>query len=370
MNTKLRSLIFAILLTALLSCGLVSAQTMQTATAGNDPLAALPASDGVMFADVRRILTEIIPRLLANNPAALAQMASTLNEANTKTGVNLLSIDRVAVGVRFLGPLFPHPPKESIGIVVIVHGDSSVGAVVEFLKREMKGKFTEENYGGRVIYSEPPPAPPRKRTERATPALAMLDASTILIGDLPQVRAAIDAASGNGRVDSSLVELATRDPNALVGSAVNVPESVKKGISDTAPKDEMAQTIVKFVTSIKQSYSSVGATATDYHFIMGARFESAEQAQSVGDMLLGLRQQANSFISDEEIRGVLNSLQITTQDNEVQLRADIKIEVVQDFVASVMKEKKVEGATAAKPAPAKAKTTTKHRRGRRRTQRH
>src|SRR5215213_990334 len=102
MNTKLRSLIFTILLTALLSCGLVSAQTVQTATTSNDPLAALPASDAVMFADVRRILTEIIPRLLASNPAALAQMASALNEANTKTGVNLLSIDRVAVGLRFL----------------------------------------------------------------------------------------------------------------------------------------------------------------------------------------------------------------------------------------------------------------------------
>ena len=324
-----------------------------------------------MFADVRRILTEILPRLFASNPAALAQMAGTLNEVNTKTGVNLLSIDRVAVGVRFLGPLFPHPPKESIGIVVIVHGDSSAGAVVGFLKREMKGKFTEENYGGRVIYSEPPPAPPRKRTERATPALAMLDASTILIGDLPQVRATIDAAGGNGRVDSSLVELATRDANALVGAAVNVPDSVKQGISETAPKDEMAQMVVKLMSSIQQSYSSVGATATDYHFILGARFGSAEQAQSVGDMLLGLRQQANSFISEEEIRGVLNGLQITTQGNEVQIRADIKNEVVQDFAASMMKDNKMEAAgAAAKPAPAKAKKTTKSRRGGRRTSKH
>ena len=364
MNTKLRSLLLAIFLTTMASFGFVSAQT-------NDPLASLPASDGVMFADVRRILTEIAPRLLSGDPATLAKMAAILNEASTKTGVNLLAIDRVAVGVRFLGPLFPHPSKESIGIAVIIHGESTASPIIEFLKRELKGKFAEETYGGKVIYSEPPPAPPRKRTERATPALAMLDENTIVAGDLPQVRATIDAAAGNGRVDSSLVELARRDPNALVGAAVNVPDSVKQGIIDKAPKDEMAQTIVKFLTSIKQSYSSVGATAAEYNVTTGARFESPEQAQSVGDMLLGLRQQAGSFISDEEIRGVLNSLQITTQGNDVQIRADIKNEIVRDFAASMMKEKKEEAAAmATKPAPAKAKKTTKHRRSRRRTRRH
>jgi hypothetical protein len=67
---------------------------------------------------------------------------------------------------------------------------------------------------------------------------------------------------------------------------------------------------------------------------------------------------------------VLNSLQITTQDNEVQIRADIKNEVVQQFVASLMNKKKEEGTTAAKPAPAKAKKTTKHRRGKRRARGH
>jgi hypothetical protein len=367
MNTKLRFLLPVIFLTTVLSVGLVSAQTTPASMAVDDPLITLPVSDGVMFADVRRIMTEIVPRLLSKDPATLAKMAALINEASTKSGVNILAIDRVAVGVRFVGPVFPTAPKESIGIAIIVHSDAQASAVVEFLKRETKGKFTQETYGGKIIYSEPPPAPPRKRTERATPALAMLDANTIVVGDLPQVRATIDAAPGNGRVDSTLVELATRDSNALVGAAVNVPESVKQGMIEKAPKDEMAQTVVKFLSSIKQTYSSVGATPTDFNFIAGARFESPEQAQSVSDMLLGLRQQAGSFIQDQEARSILDSLQITAQGNEVQIKADIKNEVVQDFIASAMKEKKEAAtATVAKPPPAKAKKTTRSRRGRRR----
>lgn len=369
-NTKLHSRLLAILLMTVMSLGVVSGQAVQTASVTDDPLASLPASDGVMFVDVRRLIMEIAPRLLASDPATLAKLTGALNEASTKTGVNLLSISRVAVGVRFLGPILPTMPKDSIGVVVIVRGDGHASSVIEFLKRETKGKLAQETHGGTVIYSEPPPASPRKRTERATPALAMLDANTIAVGDLPQVRAAIDAAAGNGRVDSSLVELAKRDSSALIGVAISMPESVKQSFSASAPKDAMAQGIVKLLNSVKQNYGSLGATATDYNIIMGARFESPEQAQSVSDMLLGMRQQMGSAIPDPKIRALVDSLQITAQGDEVQIRSDIKSEIVQELVTSIIKdEMKKEGASAAKSAPAKAKRTTKHRRSRRRRSR-
>lgn len=367
MNTKLRSRLLAIFLTTVMSVGFVSGQTVQTAPASDDPLFALPASDGVMFVDVRRLLTEIIPRLLANDPATLAKMTAALDEATAKTGINPLSINRVVVGMRFLGPIFPTASKENIGVVVIVRGDAQASSVIELLKRETKGKFAQETHGGIVIYSEPMPAPPRKRTERATPAMAMLDANTIAVGDLPQVRAAIDAASGNGRVDSSLVELATRDSSALVGVAIRVPENIKQNLSATAPKDPMAQGVIKLLNSVKQNYASMGATATDYNVIMGARFESPEQAKSVGDMLSGMRQQMGAFIPDPKARSLIESLQITSQGDEVQIRCDIKNEVVQEFVAMAMKEaKKKEEAAAAAAKAAPAKKPTKPRRSRRR----
>lgn len=354
MNTKLRSLLLAIFLMAVVNVGLVSAQT--------DPLAALPASDAVAFVDARRILNELVPQILAKDPTTLAKMMGALNELKTKTGVNVLGIERIAAGVRLLGPLKGGPPKkEDVGVAIIVQGDFNPNGLIEFLKIEGKGKQGEETYGGRIIYSEPPPAPPRTRTERATMAVTVLDANTLVIGDLPQVRATIDAAGGTGRVDSTLIELAQRNTTALIGMAGNIPPSFTESLTANAPKDPMAQSIVKLITSIRQIFSSIGSTQTDFNVITGARFSSTEQAQGVSGMLQGLRQMVSGQIPDPKIRDIFNALQITTQNDEVQIRADIKNEVVQEFISEMMKANKPSAKSAAP-----AKKTTKSRRGRRR----
>src|ERR687883_443387 len=113
MTTKKPHLLFIALLLVVWVNVAVSAQTP-------DPLNALPTSDVVAFIDVRRIMTEIVPRLLAKDPATLAKMTSAINELNTKTGINLLGIDRVAGGMQFVGPATHQMKKESLGIAVIV----------------------------------------------------------------------------------------------------------------------------------------------------------------------------------------------------------------------------------------------------------
>ncbi|MBA2733950.1 MAG: hypothetical protein H0U54_13855 [Acidobacteria bacterium] len=361
-NTKLCSLLLAIFLTTVIGASPVSAQITQPATVNGDPLATLPASDVIGFVNLRRIMTEVVPRIFVNDPATLAKMTIALDEVNKKTGVNILSVDRIVVGLRFYGTTFKDVKKEDVGIVIIVHGDFDPNAFLAAVKRETKGKGTEETYGGKVIYHEPMPAPPKKRAERETPAVTVLDANTIAIGDLPQIRAAIDAAAGNGRVDSALVQLATRDSSALVGSAVNVPESAKQSFLASGPKEEMPPGIEKIINSIKQIYVSIGATPADFNIALSARFDSAEQAQSVSDMLLGLRQQAGTQIPDQQTRALIDSVQITAQGDELQLRADIKNEVVQGLAVSMLKENK----SSPKVAPGKAKPTTKSRKLRRR----
>jgi hypothetical protein len=359
MNTKLRSLFLAIFLTMVAGVQLVQAQT--------DPLATLPASDIVMFADTRRILNEIVPRILAKDPGTLGKMMATLNELNTKTGVNVLAIDRVAVGVKLLtGNIRTNVKKEDVGVAIIVRGDFNPDRLIAFLKSEGKGKQSGETYGGKVIYSEPPPTPPKTRVERATFAVTVLDANTLVLGDLPQVRATVDAASGNGRVDAALVQLATRDSSSLIGMAGSLPQSVVDDLRSSAPPDQMSQGISKLIASIKQIFASVGATATDFNVITGARLSSPEQAQTVSDMLLGIRQQVSKEIPDQKVRALFDALQISAQNDEIQIRTDIKDEVVQDFLVSMMKENR-----AAKSAPAKTtKKTTKPRRSRRRRSGH
>lgn len=365
MNMKLRILLLAIPLAVLMNVTVVSAQTVQ-ATSALDPLNALPTSDVVAFADTRRILTEILPRLLAKDPATLLKMTTAANDFNTKTGINILSIDRVAVGFQFIGKPTRNMNKESIGIAIIVHGDFDADKFFAFMKGETKGKARQETYGGKVIHIEPPPTPPEKKSERETGALTLLDAHTIVLGDLPQVRATIDAAAGKGRVDSALVGLASRDAGTIIGMAGNVPPSLTEEISKSATTgDETEQAISKIVANIKQVFSSIVTNPTAFNVTLGARLGTAEQAQSLVDLLFGIRQQTAPYVQDKTAHDLLTSLQITAQDDQVRLSSSIPNEVAQSFVASMAKDNQ----PAAKPAPAKKKTT-QYRRTRRRRSTH
>jgi hypothetical protein len=363
MNTKLRSLILAIFIAISISFTLTPHSVAAPPTETHSLLSSLPTSDVVMFVDLQRIMTEIVPRLLAKDPATLAKVTAAINEVKTKSGVNILAIDSIVAGMQFDGAVSHNMKKENVGIVIIAHGDFDANALIAFIRRESKGKVHEETYAGKVIYSEPPPAPPKKKSERELPALTVLDANTVALGDLPQVRAAADAFTGKGRVDSSLVELAERDSSSIIGLSGNVPESLIQDLKETAPpKDETAQAINKAIEGLKQLFVSIGATPTDFNMITGARLSSPEQAASLGDMLMGLRQQVIAEVEDQEIRGLLNSVQITAQGDEVQVKASIKNEVVQEFAASMMKDEK----PVAKPTSVKPRQSTKHRRSSRR----
>jgi hypothetical protein len=366
---KLPSLLLLIFLALFAGVRAVHAQATQTAPAPiSDPLNALPVSDAVGYLDLGRILTEVVPHLFAKDPAALAKMMTALNEVNKKTGINILAIDRVAMGARFFGANTSDLKKEDIGIVILVHGSFDPNTFITALKRETKGRVDETTYSGKIIYSEPAPKPPKKRAEREIPAITILDANTIAVGDLPQVRSTIDAlVSGSGRADSALLQLATRNPNALVSVAGNVPVALRESLKNSDPKEETEKAIVNALMGLRQIYSFMGTTATGFDATLGARFSTTEQAQSLADMLLGLRQQISTGIPDQDTRAMLEGVQINAQGDELQLSASVKNEIVQEFIVSTLKEEdkpKVIAATQA--ASNKAKHTTKSRRNRRR----
>jgi hypothetical protein len=352
-----------VIVVALIASFTLASERRAAPTDTHTLLSSLPSSDLVVYVDLQRILTEIIPRLLAKDPATLAKMAAGINEVKTKSGVNILAIDSIVVGVKFAGTLTHQMKKDNIGVVIIAHGDFDANALIAFIKQETKGKAHEETYGGKVIYSEPQPAPPKKKTERETAALSVLDANTVAAGDLPQVRAAIDAFAGRDRVDPALVQLAERDSSSFTGMAGNVPASLIQDLHESAPPhDQMAQVINKAIEGLKQIFGSIGATPTDFNVITGVRLNSSEQAASLSDMLLGLRQQALAEIKEQETRDLINSLQITAQGDELQIRADIKNEVVQGIVTPMIKDEP-EVIPAVRPVN---KQPAKHRRSRRR----
>jgi hypothetical protein len=339
MKMKLHSLLLVILIGFTANALVVTAQTAG-ASKELGPLALLPSSDVVAFADVRRIVSEAVPRLLAKNPELLGQMMGMLNEVRTKTGFNLLAIDRIAVGVKLIGPMKPGMKKENIGIVIISQGDFDASGLLEFIKREGKGKTGEETYGGKVIYSEPRPDPPRVKAEREIAAATLLDANTLVIGDLPQVRAAIDAAAGKDRIDPALAGLALRDESAVLGVAAYLSPTFTENLSVGAAPGEMERAGMRFVMALfKHAIISIGSTPESFNLSLGLGFCDPQQAQSIRDMLNGLRKAETPLSRDPRLRGLLESTQVTAEGNEMRIRVEVKNEILQAFIADMMKPK-------------------------------
>ncbi|HYG80703.1 MAG TPA: hypothetical protein VD861_09965 [Pyrinomonadaceae bacterium] len=350
MNTKLRSLVFSLLLAAA-AVSAVSAQTAAPASAPPqfNPLSVLPASDLVIYADTRRIMTELAPHIMAHDPSMLPKVTGMLEMVKAKTGINVMGIERVVVGLRLLGPVGPQFKKENLGIVIVAYGDFDANAFVAFAKTETKGKINEQTYAGKVIYSEPPPEPPKTKPERDLPAFVVLNGNTLVVGDLVGVREAVDASAGTGRLDPALVRLATEDENALIGVGVNFSPAVAQHLSASVGPDEVVRAGVRLlVSTVKQLSLSAGTGPGTFNVSLGARFCDAQQAQGVGDVLAAVRSQAVK--QDPKLAGLLEGMQVRTEGQDVRVRAEIKGEVLRNLGA--MFARRPEGTTSPPPKAA------------------
>ncbi|HEY0407274.1 MAG TPA: hypothetical protein VGC89_16190 [Pyrinomonadaceae bacterium] len=378
MNNR-RRLLPAILFLAVFGLLPVRAQTRAhaSAAAAVDVLQSLPASDIVLVIEHHRILNEAIPRLFGNNPAPLAKIFAAGEEFKTKTGIDPRSISRVVVGVRFVNPenIAKGPDKKDLGIVIIAQGDFEAKKLVDFMRSEGKDHMREEQSGGQTIYTidERPQGSTTPKPDVEIPALTLLDANTVALGDLAQVRATLEARSGGARLSPELLALATRNSNALITLAGNMPPSLTGSLAPggSSGNPELDTTVTKFfaaVDAIRQMNISVGLTPTGVECLLGARFNSAEQAQSLGDMLLGARQQYNVFIEDKMVRDLVNSMQITAQNDEVQLRLEVPQTLITMMLSDMKKKTAVATpapATTAKPAATTTTTKRPHRKTRR-----
>jgi hypothetical protein len=197
MNHTRRALLAAASLLIALVLLPVKAQTGSSERAANDQLMMLPASDVVLVMDHARILHEAIPRLFGNNRAPLAKIFAAGDEFKAKTGIDPSTISRVLVSLRFVNPdaISTNMDKKEFALVIIAQGDFEASRLIDAMRREKKEQVREQTYNGQLIYTldERPQGSTQVRPDIETPALAALDANTVALGDLAQVRATVDA---------------------------------------------------------------------------------------------------------------------------------------------------------------------------------
>ncbi|MGB9179160.1 MAG: hypothetical protein WCB68_07925 [Pyrinomonadaceae bacterium] len=324
-----RKIFSALIILSLLACAAVaSAQTARgtgTTRVANTPLSSLPASDMVMFVDVQRVINDVMPHALSSSPAKLAEANAEIDRLKTRTGIDLRAFDQIAVGARFI---YPSAKMIKLKKVALAHGNFNASGVVAAGRLAASGQYREENYKGTNIsifsLNEQMKWLGLLNMHVSEIAVAPLGANLLAFGDLEVVRAAIDTSKGGVRVGNDLITLATRNANAIMGFGANIPQRVSQNVN--IDNEEVARNI----SSIRQAFGSIGATANGFELNASARTEKPAQAKDLSDTIEGLRQLAPLLIS-AKLRGdeakvaqkVLDNLKVTTQGNELQIRMEL-----------------------------------------------
>jgi len=304
-------------------CSLSIAQTRRPVPPPSSNIAGyLPASDAIAIIDAKRMLNETMLQILGGDAAKLAQANAEVDKFKTKTGIDLRSFDRVAIGVRYA---YPDPKTTKLETVAIAHGSFNAGAITTSV-RAANGKSREEKYRGAtitIINVDDDLKLMGLWTVRIDElAICVLDQNSLALGTAANVRAAIDAGKA-GRAPADLIALATRSPNAVIGFGGNVTRELLTNL------DVGNDTIAKDISSIKQVYGSVGSMQTDVIMNLVALTDSAAAAKNLGDTVEGLRQLGGIFIMrmveprKSLAESALKNLEVIARGNEVEIHTRV-----------------------------------------------
>jgi hypothetical protein len=316
----------AVVLVALSASVLIQAQTRARNTAAPAPsvMTALPESDAVAHVKVKQLLNEAMPRILANNPAKLAEVNANIDKFKDRTGLDPRMFEQVALGIRYT---YPSEGVTKVQTVALANGSFSAAAMVAAGRIATNGKYREEKYHDKTVYiftlEENIKMLGVFDFKIGELAAAPLNNNVLALGDPAAVRGAIDASRSGKQANAELIALARRDPNAIIGFGSNMTEQLVENLDiGNAP-------IAADLKTLRQVYGSVGTTASDLQLFLGARAVNAEAARSLSDTLDGLKQLGAFFVGRlSGAKGVLaksalSNLTIVANANELQLRTSV-----------------------------------------------
>ncbi|HEV2883209.1 MAG TPA: hypothetical protein VGW36_00030 [Pyrinomonadaceae bacterium] len=287
-------------------------------------LSQLPASDAVALIKVRRVLDEAMPKLLAENPAKVAEVNSELAKFQTQTGLDPRAFEEIALGLQYS---YPSEGVTKINTVALAKGTFNAGAMVAAGRVAANGKYREQKYQGKTIYVFTLDRQVRLfglwDVKVADLAVTSLDTNTLAMGTLAGVQNVVDAQRTRKYANPELLALAARDPNAIFGFGGNISEALLQNLRIS--NDGIAREL----TAVRTVYGTLGMTASDLELMLAARTVDNYSAKNLSDTVEGLKQFGALFINRLSAakgtlaRTALNNLTITTTGNELQLRTAV-----------------------------------------------
>ena len=237
-------------------CAVASAQRNRTVSAtpkAANLLSSLPPSDAVALVNVNRVIDEALPKLLAENPAKLAEVAAELAKFKTQTGLDPRSFEQVALGMSYS---YPREGVTKVSTVALARGTFNAGAMVAAGRLAANGKYSEQKYQGKTIYLFSLQQQVRLfglwDVKVSDLAVTSLDGHTLALGDLNSVRGVIDANRLRKFANPELIALASRDPNAILGFGGNIAPALMDNLNISN------DTIARELKTVRQVYGTLG----------------------------------------------------------------------------------------------------------------
>lgn len=305
-----------------------------TATAQTNSLTNFPESDAVVYLNVKRIANEALPRILPE--AEHARIKQHLDKAK-EFGFDIAQFETAALGLRLKGLATGGAPE----MLLVVRGSFNADALVSLGRMALQGKFREEKHGSKTVMI-------LKGADLAGPggknplpmgltevAVTVLEPGTLAIGTTPYTKDAIDAQAGTKRVNPELATLVTRDSGSLVSIAGVFPKGALSGFMPAEVKSN--EEISRIVAGIDQILITIGMDAKDFPLMGMVRTANAEDARTVSGLLEFAVRAGAASIKDASLKSLVDSMKITTEGPEVQVRATLAQEALASLLRSVMK---------------------------------
>lgn len=304
----------------------------------NTLAALLPASDGVLTFDLKRALTEAVPQILSAKPQMITDVNAKIDEIKTKTGIDLRQFEQIAVGVSMKQIAANEIDLEPL---VLARGKYNPGALIALAKLASKGKYREEKVGAKTVYifsmseiaeqnkpaaDDATIAPKKDWLGNAIDrmmngllkevAVTSYDGNTMAFGTVARVRETLEAKP---RINSELLGLINRKPNAIAAFAANLPTGLTNFID--LETDEFGETI----NSIRQMSGAMELIKGDTAVSLTAKTSNAEQGKNLNDILVTFQGIGKSFLGgakgdDKQVFArMVENVKITRNLTEVSL---------------------------------------------------
>jgi hypothetical protein len=298
------------------------AQTITSPVA--DLWTAVPDSDLVVSLNVRRILNDALPKILADDAAKRKDLEDSLVGIKALTGLDVHRVTRAVVGARLTGTGVDVNLQE---LAVIAEGEFNYSDIKDAVKgpnREMR----EEKYRtDTLLIFRSSDDPKAKKNELV--AVVMLGPNLMAAGYLNAVKRAVDAfRDGKGRASADLLAPIQSDPDALVSLAARIPATYlqPKGM------DASSNRLTRLLASIKALEASLRLGENSFPLTVAVRSDSADSASDIKCMLESIRTVADFAVTDKAVVKMLDDLKITLDGNAAAVQTEITIDQVRSIV--------------------------------------